>query len=184
MSSPSPLFTFSGGGGGPWRILGIRPVVGESLPAAPFLDILNDPAAPAPGAAWNLRGAASYERYVASADRPTLASPPPLGRPEASCAALIPISKSPAWWALPQDERRAIMEARSAHTATGLQYVPAIARKLHHGRDLGEPFDFLTWFEYAPQDAAAFEDLVGALRATEEWSFVSREVDVRLVRAD
>jgi len=49
-------------------------------------------------------------------------------------------------------------------------------------RELGEAFDFLTWFEYAPSDAAAFEELVGLLRASEEWRYVTREVDVRLRR--
>jgi len=53
---------------------------------------------------------------------------------------------------------------------------------LHHSRDLGEPFDFVTYFEYAPEDAAAFEDLVARLRETEEWRFVTREVDIRLER--
>ena len=90
---------------------------------------------------------------------------------------------SEAWWALAQDERRAILEERSHHIALGLAALPAVARRLHHGRDLGEPFHFLTWFEYAPADAAAFEALVAALRATEEWRYVEREVDVRLERA-
>ena len=31
---------------------------------------------------------------------------------------------------------------------------------------------------------AAFEDLVAALRATEEWKFVDREIDLRLVRGE
>jgi hypothetical protein len=44
-----------------------------------------------------------------------------------------------------------------------------IARQLYHCRDLGEPFDFLAWFEYAPQNAMFFGDLVKVLRATEEW---------------
>jgi hypothetical protein len=35
-------------------------------------------------------------------------------------------------------------------------------------------------FEYAPQDEALFEDMVAKLRATEEWRYVEREVDVRL----
>jgi hypothetical protein len=48
---------------------------------------------------------------------------------------------------------------------------------------LGEPFDFLTWFEYAPEHATIFEDLVGVLRATDEWTYVEREVDLRLARA-
>ena len=58
-----------------------------------------------------------------------------------------------------------------------------MARRLHHCRELGEPFDFLTWFEYAPADAAAFDDLVRRLRASEEWHYVEREVDIRLTRA-
>jgi hypothetical protein len=79
-----------------------------------------------------------------------------------------------------QDERRAIFEEQSQHIAIGLQYLPSVARRLHHGRELGEEFDFLTWFEYAPQDEVAFEDLVHRLRATKEWRFVDREVDIRL----
>jgi hypothetical protein len=47
---------------------------------------------------------------------------------------------------------------------------------------IAEPFDFLTWFEYAPEHAEAFEELVAKLRAREEWTFVEREVDVRLAR--
>jgi chlorite dismutase len=109
-------------------------------------------------------------------------SSPPLGRPEATRAALIPISKSAAWWDLPQDERREIFEERSHHIATGLKYLPAVARRPYHGRDLGEPFDFLTWFEYAPGDEDAFEELVLTLRATPEWAYVEREVDIRLSR--
>ena len=105
-----------------------------------------------------------------------------LGRPEARCAALIPIKKSSAWWQLTQDERRGIFEDKSHHIAATLKYLPMIARQLYHCRDLGEPFDFLTWFEYAPEHSALFEDLVGMLRATEEWTFVEREVDVRVMR--
>ena len=105
-----------------------------------------------------------------------------LGRPACTRAALIPIRKNAAWWALTQDERRQVFEAQSQHIAIGLRYLPAIARRLHHCRDLGpdEPFDFLTWFEYTPADAGAFEDLVGKLRASPEWRFVEREVDIRL----
>ena len=61
-----------------------------------------------------------------------------------------------------------------------MRYLPSFARRLHYGRELGEAFDFLTWFEYAPEDSAAFEDLVQSLRATREWQFVDREVDIRL----
>src|SRR3954454_4058474 len=126
----------------------------------------------------------SDARDTPRAERAALAAvQPPLGRREATHAALIPVRKSQAWWALAQDERRAILEERSHHIALGLRHVPAVARRLHHGRDLGEPFDFVTWFEYAPAHAAPFEELVAALRATEEWRYVEREVDVRLERA-
>jgi hypothetical protein len=66
----------------------------------------------------------------------------------------------------------------------GMKALPPIARRLHHCRDLGEqePFDFLTFFDFAPEHAQAFEDLVGELRRTEEWQYVEREVDVRLTR--
>ena len=57
-----------------------------------------------------------------------------------------------------------------------------MARRLYHGRDLDEPFDFLTWFEYVPRDAPAFEELVSRLRASPEWDYVEGEVDIRLAR--
>jgi hypothetical protein len=57
-----------------------------------------------------------------------------------------------------------------------------VARRLHHSRDLGEPFDFLTWFEFAPAAEAGFDELAAMLRATDEWGFVEREVDIRLER--
>ena len=83
-----------------------------------------------------------------------------------------------------QDERRAIFEAQSHHTEIGLEYLPAIARRLHHCRDLTEPepFDFLTWFEFAKSDTPEFDRLLSRLRETEEWSYVEREVEIRLTR--
>ena len=83
---------------------------------------------------------------------------------------------------MPQDERRAIFEEISHHTEIGLAYLPAVARRLHHCRDIGEPFDFLTWFEFAPEHEAAFDALLAQLRATREWEFVEREAEVRLTR--
>ncbi len=76
-----------------------------------------------------------------------------------------------------------MFEEQSNHISLGLEYLPAIARRLHHSRDLDEPFDFLTWFEYAPEHSDAFEELVRRLRETREWQYVDREVDVRLIRA-
>lgn len=167
---------FAGAAAGPWRIERNQPVIGEPLPAAPYL-ALDDAA----DASFVLRGVTSHHRYVERVEKGVLAAAsPPLGRPTATCAALIPIRKTDAWWELPQDERREIFEAQSHHIAASMKYMPAIARRLYHSRDLGEPFDFLTWFEYAPVDAGAFEELVAMLRATEEWRYVAREVDLRL----
>ena len=61
-----------------------------------------------------------------------------------------------------------------------------IARRLHHCRDLAEPepFDFLTWFEFAKQDTAAFDRLLVKLRASEEWNYIEREVEIRLTRTN
>jgi hypothetical protein len=83
---------------------------------------------------------------------------------------------------LTPEERRQIFEDKSHHIAASLKYLPAIARQLFHCRDLGEPFDFLTWFEYAPAHALEFEELVRTLRATEEWRYVERETDIRMER--
>jgi len=149
------------------------------------LDVLNEllPAVPS-GARWVLRGFTSNVRYATRSEIASLkAAQPALGRLEAIHAALIPIRKNQAWWELAQDERRRIFEETSRHTAVGLEYLPAVARRLHHSRDLGEPFDFLTWFEFAPEHSAAFDELLARLRATEEWRYVEREVEVRLVRA-
>ena len=95
---------------------------------------------------------------------------------------MVPISKSDEWWDLTQDERRAIFEDQAHHIAIGVDYLPAVARRLHHSRDLGEPFDFLTWFEFAPDASGRFDELLDRLRATEEWAYVDREVEVRLSR--
>lgn len=179
------FFSFVGGNSGPWRVTKIAAVTGEGLKDVDRLDVINDKLdSPPPNAPWMLRGVTSYQRYVNSAEHQQLAAvQPQLDRPEATRAALIPIKKSESWWHLSQDQRRRIFEERSAHIATGLKYLPAVARRLHHSYDLGEPFDFLTWFEYAPEHAADFEALVSELRQTEEWQYVTREVDLRLERA-
>ena len=98
-------------------------------------------------------------------------------------AVLIPIRKTDSWWAIAQDERRAILEDQSHHIAVGLEYLPAVARRLHPSRELGEQSDFLTWFEYAPEQAEEFEKLMRRLRRTPEWKYVDREVYIRLTHA-
>lgn len=183
MYGASILYAFDGGAEGEWVVERMTTLSGEALAAIDRLRVhgapVPDPGTPAP--VWRLRGVASHLRYTLRSEAERLAaSSDPLGRPEALCAALIPISKSARWWSLAQDERRQIYEERSRHTSIGMEYLPAIARRLHHGRDLGEPFDFLTWFEYAPADEPAFEELLRRLRGSEEWDYVEREIDIRL----
>jgi chlorite dismutase len=185
-STNDRLYTFLGGAAGPWKILSCTPVKGDTLPAAVRMSVWQGGLPSSlDGSSWRLRGATSNERYVTRDEKDQLvARQVALGRPEARYAALIPIRKNAAWWAMTQDERRVVFEDRSRHIHTGLKYLPGVARRLHHCRDLPEqePFDFLTFFDYSETEITAFEDLVAALRDTEEWKYVEREVDVRLVR--
>jgi hypothetical protein len=179
-------FTFAGGGRGAYRVVRMDAVVGKALPAIARLSVSAGLAFEGgESVRWFLRGTTSNERYVTRAEKTELVSlSPTLGRPEATCAALIPIRKNAEWWAMTQDERRNVFEEQSHHIRIGLRHLPAVARRLHHCRDLGndEPFDFLTWFEYAPADEAVFDALVAELRRTPEWKYVDRELDIRLVR--
>lgn len=181
------LFHFAAGDSGDWAITEVRGIRGEGLASAARLAIHpGDAPAAASTIPWCLRGMMSNDRYVERAEKQALFKvQAPLGREESSRAVLIPIRKSAAWWGMTQDERRDLFEEQSQHNAIGMRYLPAIARRLHHCRDLGEqePFDFLTWFEFAPQDEPAFDQLLADLRATREWTFVEREVEVRLSRS-
>jgi chlorite dismutase len=163
----------------------MRAYRGETLLPVERLEIRNAESAVRPeDARWVLQGFTSNIRYATAAEAAQLRKMQEgLGRAESTQAVLIPIRKSAAWWAMAQDERRAIFEETSQHTAIGLEYLPAIARRLHHSRDLGEPFDFLTWFEFAPQHTKAFDELLVRLRATREWEFVEREVEIRVERS-
>jgi len=180
---PAPLTVrFVAGEQGEWRIDRVLPVIGAALPAAPRLTVHEGSNDAAPGA-WTLRGVTSNLRYTVERERQALAAVQAgLGRPAARRAALIPIRKNEAWWALAQDARRALLEEESRHVSIGMEYLPAVARRLIHCRDLGETFDFLTWFEYAPADEAAFDDLLARLRASAEWQYVEHEVDIRMER--
>jgi chlorite dismutase len=178
MGNPQ-LVHFTGGETGPWRVLRMRAIAGP-----PLTDVAYVSTSETQGA-WTLRGVVSHVRYVERAEGAALRERQEgLGRPAATRAALIPIKKADAWWDLAQDERRAIFEERSRHIASTLRFLPAIARRLHHARDLGEPFDFLTWFEFAPEHEALFDELLHMLRATEEWRYVTREIEIHLASAD
>ena len=117
-------------------------MIGEGLPEVARLALVEGRNGELPPAAvWVLRGVTSHDRYVTRREHDLLAAhQPSLGREEATHAALIPVRKSPAWWSLPQDERRAIFEDRSHHITVALEYLPAVARRLHHSRELGEAF--------------------------------------------
>lgn len=180
------MFTVFSAEGAAWRVTSQCAVSGEPLSSIASLAVtpsIEFTARPHFAPDWPLIGRASHVRYVEKAEKDRLVSVQAgLGRPEATCAALIPIRKSDEWWALTQDERREIFETKSQHIAASMTYLPAIARQLYHARDLGQPFDFLTWFEFAPEHTNAFDDLLGMLRGTLEWTYVTREVEFRLTR--
>lgn len=158
--------------------------MGDPLPTVDRIEITNGPEA-STDARWVLQGVTSNERYVERTEKDTLvAKQVALGRTEARLAAMIPIRKNAQWWAMTQEERREILETRSRHIQIGLKYLPAIARRLHHCRDLtdSQPFDFITLFDYHEEDATAFDELVAALRESEEWKFINREFDIRMLR--
>ncbi len=176
-------FDFIGGNNGKWKIKSSQSVCGLPLEQVSHLDILPRLTTNPKNGVWTLTGFTSNVRYAEKSEREKLvAVQSDLGRPTATYAALIPIRKTELWWTMAQDERRKIFEAKSHHTETGLKYLPAIARRLYHCRDIGQPFDFLTWFEFAPEDSEKFEELVKSLRETEEWQYVDREIDIRLIK--
>ncbi len=177
-------YSFIGGNQGIWRVVDIQDVFGISLEHAERVNVLNDAVTKLPlDSSWVLQGFSSNIRYAMRNELDVLqAVQPVLNRSEAVSAVLIPIKKSLQWWEMAQDERRAIFEEESHHTAVGLEYLPGVARRLLHCRDFGEPFDFLTWFEFAPEHTKAFDELLLRMRASKEWEYVEREVEVRLER--
>jgi hypothetical protein len=178
--------TFAGGDTGSWKVREARAIVGHALAPADRLAVHEGIVRPvAEDEHWALAGTTSHLRYVERAEKQLLdAAQPALGRVGATHAAFIPIAKNADWWALAQDERRAILEDRSHHISATQRFLPAVARRLYHARELGGPFDFLTWFEFAPRDEGLFDELLAMLRATEEWRYVEREVELRLAREE
>ncbi|TDD96220.1 chlorite dismutase family protein [Flavobacterium cellulosilyticum] len=175
------IFDFIGDQSGEWKVTLTATLKGDPISSVSHLTKVSSNLIQTEKGIWTLKGIVSNLRYTEKKDKDKLVSiQENLGRPNATLAAFIPIRKSEAWWNLAQDERRKIMENKSQHTHTGMKYLPAIARKLFHSRDIGEPFNFLTWFKYAPGDADAFEELLYTLRKTEEWTYVDREIDIRL----
>lgn len=175
-------FSFIGSNVGSWQVIKNSAVIGEPLESVQKIEVINLPAIQLNlSATWILQGFTSNLRYTVRDEVTQLrAKQEGLNRPDSICAAMIPIKKNAEWWAMAQDERRAIFEEQSHHTEIGLSFLPEIARQLHHSRDLGEPFDFITWFEFAPEHTDKFDHLLLQLRSSKEWQYVEREVDIRL----
>ena len=179
------LTTFVGGYAGSLVVLSHSTLAGPPITRVARVEMLTGPVQERPPTAtWTLCGIATNDRYTTRPEKDALLRQQAhIGRTEATQAALILLKKRDDWWALTQDERRTILEEDSHHIAIGLRYLPAVARKLLHCRDLGggAPFDFLGFLDFAPVHISAFEDMLGELRTTKEWSFMEREVDVRLM---
>ena len=103
-------YFFLGGAQGAWKVTRTSAYRGAGLEAVQRIEVVNGELGERPaGATWILQGLTSNVRYATGAELTALrAKQPALNRPEATCAALIPIKKSAAWWNLPQDERRRI----------------------------------------------------------------------------
>jgi chlorite dismutase len=180
------LTKFCGGQKGIWKVMSMRAIIGQSLEQVNRIDILNiNNIDKQIECNWSLKGVSSNMRYTNRDEKTKLdITPSILGKPDSKYAALIPIRKSNEWWTLTQDERRNIFEEQSKHINYSLKYLTNVSRKLYHSKDIGEPFDFLTWFEFAPEHSDQFDELVNYLRQTEEWKYVTREIDIRLIRDD
>jgi hypothetical protein len=108
---------------------------------------------------------------------------------------IIPITKSEAWWALPQDRRQEHFAPLSAerasagvrgHTVIGTDYADRIFRRLYHARYLPDSdWDFVTYFELHPDHVPDFRRLLAELRdplRNPEWAYVEREVEIWMHR--
>src|SRR3954454_16262543 len=105
---PLPV-AFASGAHGAWRVVSSAPVAGPALEAVERVAVIERSGAVPEAPAWVLHGVTSHARYTTRAEQAALAAAqPPLGRPEATRAALIPVRKSQAWSALAHDAPRAI----------------------------------------------------------------------------
>ena len=178
--------TFVGGRTGSLVVVSQTTISGQPIARVEAVDMRAGIVADLPtDAAWALHGVGTNDRYTTRAEKAELTSKQaPIGRPEATSAALILLRKRAEWWVLTQDERRGILEEDSHHIAIGMRYLPAVARRLLHCRDLDAeaPFDFIGFLDFAPESEPAFDEMLDQLRATREWSFMDREIDIRLTK--
>jgi len=178
----SSAYHYIGGTTGEWQVTHLSSPLGAPVPAVPRLDVVSGPLnGIAAGTSWILSGVVQNTRHVTREESPPLLKRSSGNRPvEPTCAALIAIHRSAEWWQLGKAARREIQQTHSRPRV--LPLLSAMIRNLH-GRDLSSQFDCVTWFEYEPRDSASFDDLVAVWRASEEWTFVDREFDLRLIRS-
>ncbi len=177
------VISFIGSNMGEWKVLSINTILGQSIVVADKVSVIkrNSNTVYSENSKWELNAFISNLRYTSKEEKIELNQKSiGLGRPEFNYAALIPIKKSEDWWALAQDERRRIFEEDSHHIRTSAKYLSVISRQLHHCKDLGEEFDFLTWFEFSWELTYYFDEFCKILRETEEWKYVTPEIDIRL----
>ncbi len=179
----SPSYSFIAGDRGSWEVVSMDRIVGAALEEAPFLDVRNEYVMKVPvDFRWLLRGVSSSRNTPQLQNQELMTPWTHFGRDEICCAAFMPVKWTRDWWDLTEDERRSICgcgcDSKSVEIPTRIE-----ARRFHHSRELGEPFDFLMWFEYARADTALVDELVAAIRESEEWKYVEREADVRLLRS-
>jgi hypothetical protein len=186
MPHNSRATTFIGGRTGRMSVRSQDTMSGEPIARVDAVEMVAGVALDIPAdASWSFHGVTSNDRYTTRTEKTELiGKQAPVGRPEANRAALILLRKSAEWWALTQDERRAVLEEESHHIAIGMRYLPAVSRHLLHCRDLGAeaPFDFIGFLDFAPKSEAAFDAMLVQLRATREWSYMEREIDIRLTK--
>jgi chlorite dismutase len=126
--------------------------------------------------------------YTRSTERAELAATATPG--QGAHVVVIPLTKSPGWWSLAHDERDRLFrgaDKADGHVTIGRPHAKTILRKLYHGRGVpGAGWDFITYFEFEPELAADFRDLLSGLRdplRNPEWAEVVRESEIWLERA-
>jgi chlorite dismutase len=98
-------------------------------------------------------------------------------------AVIFPLSKSPAWWAMPLEKRKQYFDKHpetfgsenQGHNEVGFMYINKIFRKLYHSRYIDSQQDFMTEFEYSDNDVDTFKALLSGLqdiKKNKEWEFV------------
>lgn len=139
------------------------------------------------------QGVPQHLQYTTADQRKTLlASRAELPASKDTVAVIIPIRKSPAWWALAHDERQTHFIKQGdkiGHTAIGVDYIDRIYRKLYHTRYAVEAaeHDFITYFEFARKHEDDFKSLLAKLRdpaQNPEWNYVDREHEIWMTKLE